>query len=240
MRERAETAAIVRYAICLAPDVLLLIALLRMVYIGLHAERRWMFLFLCAWLCYSIVALFIGQIAPVTSSGYAMIFLLACGAVWLCGAPELFRAAGQVAQLPRQAAAVLGVLAIAGLASRYAVLNSSLSQLAKYFALNAWIAVIFGATFLLASAGAEKPDALLWRCAGAFFLIFGFGYLLIGALRLGTWSYPALVLLASLAWLALALFTRPTPEHVWNHGKLALARSAYFAPLHAKKGVARG
>lgn len=224
-----------RYAVCLAPDVLLLIALLRMTYVGLHAERRWMFFFLCAWLAYSTITLFLIQIWEAGSANYMEAFLALSAGAWLCGAPALLAASHRLSQHFWQSCSVGAIVLIAALASRYALLSHGVSPLAKLLVLNAWLAVIFGSVFLLASSGAGNPDALLWRCAGAFFLIFGFGYLTIGALELGRWSYPAVVILASLAWLALALFVKPTHECIFNHEKLAFASAAYLTPVTSRR-----
>lgn len=224
-----------RYAICLAPDVLLLIALLRMTYVGLHAERRWMFFFLCVWLAYSTITLFLSQIWEASSASYMEAFLALSACAWLCGAPALLAASHRLSQHFWQSCSVGAIVLIAALASRYALLNHGMSPLSKLLVLNAWLAAIFGSVFVLASTGAESPEALLWRCAGAFFLLFGFGYLAIGALELRKWSYPALVILASLAWLALALFVKPTHERIFNHEKLAFSSAAYLTPIASRR-----
>src|SRR5690349_1111542 len=87
-----------RYAICLAQDVLLLIVLLRITYLGLHAQRRLMFLFLCAWFVACVAGLFCAQVMDISSPRYAAIFFSCSAAAWACGIPEISRASFVVAR----------------------------------------------------------------------------------------------------------------------------------------------
>lgn len=219
-----------RYAICLAQDVLLLIVLLRMTYLGLHAQRRLMFLFLCAWFVACVAGLFCAQVMDIASPRYAAIFFSCSAAAWVCGIPEVSRASFALARSAWQAAAVAGVLLMAIAACYFAVRNSAMRGLARDLALNYWIAMVFGATFTLAAteAAPESPDRLLWRAAGAFFLIFGFGHLAVGALRLGAWSYAATAAAGCAVWLALAFYLTPNHEQLFNLEKLGLVSSAYY------------
>jgi hypothetical protein len=224
-----------RYGLHLLPDAFLLIALLRMTYVGLAAQRRAMFFFLCVWLIYSLAALFLSQIWPVNSPQYAHRFFFLSLLAWLCGAPALWIASRTVIQSFWHTVVVLLVLLLASLASHFALLNSLMSPIAKMLASNCWIAVVFASVFWFASVGAESPDLYLWRCCGVFFLLFGFGYLFIGMLRPGVWAYVCLVLAAAVVWTALAWFIGPHPEHLFNLEKLALAPAAFRIPALARR-----
>jgi hypothetical protein len=214
-----------RYGLHLLPDAFLLIALLRMTYVGLAAQRCAIFFFLCVWLIYSLAALFLSQIWPVSSPQYAHRFFFLSLLAWLCGVPALWIASRTVIQSLGHTVVVLLVLLLASLASHFALLNSSMSPIAKMLAINCWIAVVFASVFWFSSVKAESTDLYLWRCCGVFFLLFGFGYLFIGMFRTGVWAYVCLVLAAAVVWTALAWFIGPHPEHLFNLEKLALVPS---------------
>jgi hypothetical protein len=229
-----------RYGLHLLPDAFLLLALLRMTFVGLAAQRRAMFFFLCAWLIYSFAALFLGQVWKVDSPQYALRFFFLSLLTWLCGIPALWIASRTVIRSLPHAAVVLFVLLAASLASHFAMANSSMSPIAKLLATNCWIAVIFASVFWFASVGAESPDLYLWRCSGVFFLLFGFGYLFIGMLRPGAWAYVCLVLAATVVWVALAWYIEPNRERLFNPEKLALV-PAFRLRIYANRemGVPR-
>jgi hypothetical protein len=211
-----------RYGIHLLPDAFLLVALLRMTYVGLASERRAIFFFLCAWLAYSFLALFLSQVWPAASPQYAVRFFVLSLATWLCGLPALWLASKAAVRSLPHTAAILLVLLMASGASRLALANSLMAPIAKMLAVNCWIAVIFASIFWFASVKAESPDLYLWRCCAVFFLVYGFGYLFIGVLRPGMWAYIGLILAATVVWIALAWLIGPRHEHLFNPEKLAL------------------
>lgn len=227
-----------RYGLHLLPDAFLLIALLRMTYVGLATERRAIFFFLCAWLAYSFVALFLGQIWPIGTHEYTVRFLMLSAATWLCGMPAIWLASRAAARSLAHAGIILLVLLMASGAARFALATGSSSPLGKLLALNCWIAVVAGTIFYFASVKAEGPDLYLWRCCGAFFLLYGFGYLSIWMLRPGAWAYACLVLAVAIVWIALAWFIGPHPDRLFNLEKLAIVPAAYRAPSLARR--ARG
>jgi len=214
-----------RYGINLLPDAFLLIALLRMTYVGLAVQRRAMFFFLCAWLIYCFVTLFLGQLWPAGSPQYALRFFILSAIAWSCGIPALWIASRSLLRTPSGAAMVIVTLLLAAAGSHFALLNASTSPIAKLLAVNCWIAVVAGAIFWFASVKTEGPDLYLWRCCGVFFLLFGFGYLFIGMVRPGVWAYVCLVLAVTVVWIALAWFIGPHPDHLFNLEKLALVPS---------------
>jgi hypothetical protein len=209
-----------RYGLQLLPDAFLLVALLRMTFVGLAAQRRAMFFFLCVWLVFSVVTLFLGQIWPVGSHAYALRFFLLLLPTWLCAGPALWQASRQMSARHLVVAAAVTVMAMA--ASHFALENSSLSSIAKLLAMNCWAAVVVGSSFFFASMRTEGADLYLWRCSGIFFLLFGFGYLLIGMVRPGEWAMRVFILAGAAAWCALAYFIGPRPEHLFNLEKLGI------------------
>jgi hypothetical protein len=215
-----------RYGIHLLPDAFLLVALLRMTFVGLAAERRAIFFFLCAWLVYCFVTLFLGQLWPAGSSQYALRFFILSAAAWACAVPALWLASRVAVRSLAHTAVIMLVVLMASGASRLALENFSMSPIAKLLAIHFQFAVVAGTVFWFASLGAEGPDLYLWRCCGIFFLLFGFGNLAIGMLRPGAWAYACLVLAAAVVWVALAWFIGPHPEHLFNLEKLALVPSA--------------
>lgn len=224
-----------RYGIHLLPDAFLLIALLRMTFVGLAVERRAIFFFLCAWLVYSFVALFLGQIWPTDTREYAVRFLAFSAAAWCCATPALWIASRAAARSLAHTAVILLVALMASGAARLALSTSTTTTLAKLLALNYWIAVVAGTIFWFASVKAESPDLYLWRCCGVFFLVYGFGYLFIGMLRPGAWAYVSLVLSVTIVWIALAWFLGPHPERLFNPEKLALVPSTQRMALARQK-----
>jgi hypothetical protein len=223
-----------RYGIHLLPDAFLLVALLRMTFVGLATERRAMFFFLCAWLAYSFATLFLAQVWPADSLQYARWFFALSMVAWACGVPALWFASRAAARSLACVAFILLVLTMASLASHFALANSSMVPIAKLLAVNCWIAVVAGAIFWFASTN-EGPDLYVWRCCGVFFLLFGFGYLFIGMFRPGMWAYACLVLAATVVWIALAWFIGPHPDHLFNLEKLALVLAAYRTPALARR-----
>jgi len=210
----------VRYGIHLLPDAFLLVALLRMTFVGLAAQRRAMFFFLAAWLAYSVAQLFLAQVFPTSSHEYALAFFYSTIAIWATSLPALYFASLHLGSLHRAIALALLAISLAGV--RLVMLTAGFTPVAKILAVNCWVAAATGAIFLFASAGAQNPDLILWRGAGAFFAFYGFGYLLIGCLRLNGWAYAAFVLSGAFAWAALAWFIGPTPDHLFNLEKLGI------------------
>ncbi|HLZ92958.1 MAG TPA: hypothetical protein VKQ28_14690 [Candidatus Acidoferrum sp.] len=209
-----------RYGLHLLPNAFLLIALLRMTLVGMAGQRCAMFFFLCVWLIFSVSALFLGQVWPIESREYAVRFFILLLPTWLCSAPALWIASRRLAFSHLATAAAVLLMAMA--ACRFAVLNASMSPIAKLLAMNCWAAVVVGTNFLLASAAAEGADLYLWRCCGMFFLIFGFGYLAIGMVRPGEWAMRIFILAGAATWCALAYFIGPRPEHLFNLDKLGV------------------
>jgi len=216
-----------RYALHLLPSGLLLIALLRMTFVGLAIERRAVFGFLLAWLTYSLLLLFCAQIWPADSPEYLRAFVIASASVWPLAGPALHQAAGRLAQSAWHSAAALAVVALSIAGARYAMVNSSFAGAAKALAVNCFVAAIVGAVFALAAGRAEGPDRVLWGCAGAFFLTYGYGYLLTGILRPRSWAYLAFVFAGSAAWFALAWFIGPHPDVLFNLEKLGIIWPAW-------------
>lgn len=212
-----------RYTLQLLPDALLLLALLRMTFVGLAGQRRAMFVFLLAWLIYSFLLLFLGQIWPVSARSYVLWFFLLSIPAWLCATPALWIASRRLSTW--HAIFILLILWIAAQGSRLALLNASMSWTAKLLVINCWIAGIAGAIFFFASVRAESPDLYLWRCTGIFLLLFGFGYLLIGMVRPGPWAQAVFVIAGAAVWFALAWLIGPRPEHLVNPEKLATVSS---------------
>lgn len=224
-----------RYGLHLLPDALLLIALLRMTGVHLHSERREMFGFLSAWLAYSLFLLFVGQVREQNSHAYFLVFIVVTAFVWTTALPALWRPSVAVIYSPWRAGLACISLVAAALLLDIVMRHATDIRVAELLGFNCWIAAVTGAIFLLASIGAEDPDRILWRGAGAFFLVYGFGYLLVGVARGGAWAYTALVLAASCCWFAFAWFIGPHPEHVFNLEKLALAPAAFrFIPRLAR------
>lgn len=209
-----------RYGLHLLPDAFLLLALLRMTFVHLHTERRAMFFFLASWLVYSLVALFLAQVHPAGSPMYAAGFAWMTIVVWACGAPAIWLASSRIIRSTIYPLAVAIVLFLAAASVQYIFENAALGATGRILALNSWAAVLAGAIFLFASVGAQAPDRLLWLAAGIFFTVYGFGYIFIGMLRPGAWAYPALVLLLSGVWLALAWRVGANPEQLFNLEKL--------------------
>ncbi len=224
-----------RYGIHLLPDAFLLIALLRMAYVGLAAERPAMFFFLCCWLIYCLMTLFLGQLWPADSKEYTTAFFVLSASAWIAALPALWAASLSATRTFAQTATILLVLVIACGASHFALENSSMSSIAKFLSVNCWVAVVAGAIFWFASVNAEGPDLYLWRCCGVFFLLFGFGYLFIGIFGPGVWAYACLVLTAGVVWIALAWFIGPHHDHLFNLEKLALVPAAYRTPALARR-----
>lgn len=214
-----------RYGLYLLPDAFLLFALLRMTFVHLHTERRAMFCFLAAWLTYSIVTLFLAQVWPTDSIEYVRVFGWLSVAVWICGGPALIAAGQRVSQSYGYSAYAIGVLVTGYFGIRIALANSAFSSTGKILAVNCWCAAVAGSLFLFASIGAESPDKILWRCVGAFFFIFGYGYLFIGIMRSPAWAYAALIICSAVAWLALAWLAGPRHDHLFNLEKLAFIPS---------------
>jgi hypothetical protein len=209
-----------RYGLLLLPDLFLLVALLRMTRWGMAAQRREMFFFLCAWLVYSFVLLFLGQLWPIGSYAYNLRFFLLSLPAWLCAAPALWIASRRFTL--GYAVTAICVCAMAVIASRFVVLNLSMSPTAKLLALNCWASIVVGSIFLMASRGAEGTDLYLWRCCGIFFLLFGYGYLAIGLAQPGEWAMRVFVLAGAAVWCALAYYIGPRPEHLFNLEKLGV------------------
>ncbi|MBZ5702132.1 MAG: hypothetical protein LAN84_09815 [Acidobacteriia bacterium] len=209
-----------RYGLHLLPDAFLLLALLRMTFVHLHTERRAMFFFLASWLVYSLLTLFLAQVHPAGSPEYAAVFAWLTIAAWTYGAPAIWLASSRVARSAGYSIATAAVLFLAILSVKFIFENAALGATGRILALNSWAAVLAGAIFLFASVGAQAPDRLLWLAAGIFFLVYGFGYIFIGMLRPGAWAYPALVLVLSAVWLALAWRVGANPEHLFNLEKL--------------------
>ena len=209
-----------RYGLHLLPDAFLLLALLRMTFVHLHAERRAMFFFLASWLVYSLVALFLAQVHPAGSREYAAGFAWLTIVAWACGAPAIWLASSRVARSAGYSLAAAAVLFLAALSVKFIFGNVALGDTGKILALNSWAAVLAGTVFLFASVHAQAPDKLLWCAAGTFFALYGYGYIFIGMARPGAWAYPALVLLLSAVWLVLAWRVGANPEHIFNLEKL--------------------
>ncbi len=224
-----------RYGIHLLPDAFLLLALLRMTFVGLATERRAIFFFLCAWLIYCLVALFLGQLWPASSPQYALRFFTLTAIVWSCGLPALWAASLSAARTLSQAATILLVFLVACLASHFALETRGISPIAQLLVINCWIAIVAGAIFWFASVKTHGPDFYLWRCCGVFFLLYGFGYLFIGVLRPGPWAYISLALAATVVWIALAWFIDPNHERLFNLEKLALIPSVRLQMALARR-----
>jgi len=219
-----------RYAIHLVPDALLLVVLLRMTFVGLIFERRAMFIFLSAWLIYSLALLFLAQIISADSPTYVSTIAISSVAVWIISLPAMLQVTRALNRSFFQSICALAIIVVAYASIRLIRANPGFDDLAKFLAINCWISAVYGAMFLFASVHAENPDRVLWRGCGAFFLLYGFGYLLIGIYRPGGWAYPALVLSAGLVWLAMAWYIGPHPDHLFNLEKLALVPAAFRIP----------
>lgn len=209
-----------RYGLLLLPNAFLLVALLRMTFVGMATQRTSMFFFLCIWLLYSFVALFLGQIWPIGTHAYNVRFFWLSLPAWLCASPALWIASRRLTS--GRAATVLCVFAMAVAASRFAMLNASMSSTAKLLSINCFAAVVAGSIFALASLAAEGADRTLWCCTGIFFLIYGFGYLAIGMAQPGQWAMHVFILAGAAAWWALFYFIGPRPEHLFTLEKLGI------------------
>jgi len=224
-----------RYGIHLLPDAFLLVALLRMAFLGLAAQRPAMFFFLCVWLAYCFTTLFLGQVWPADSHSYALAFFILTAFAWAAGLPALWGASLSATRTFTQAATILLVFVIACSASHFALETSAASPIAQLLAVNCWIAVVVGVIFWFASVKTEGPDLYLWRCCCVFFLLYGFGYLAIGILRPSAWAYICLALAATAVWIALAWFIDPNHEHLFNLEKLALVPTSSFRKAFARE-----
>jgi len=209
-----------RYGLHLLPDAFLLLALLRMTFVHLHHERPAMFFFLAAWLVYSLLALFLAQVHPVNSPAYIFWFTWLTLAAWIYGAPAIWVASARIFRAPVFPLAIALLLCLAAAAVLHIFENTGPGAAGKILTLNCWAAVIAGAIFIFASVGAEAPDRLLWRAAGIFFIVYGYGYIFIGMLRPGAWAYPALVLILAAVWFALAWRVGANGEQLFNLEKL--------------------
>lgn len=194
-------------ALYLLPDAALALVLARMRLVKLDRARPDLFIFLYAWLLYSLATLY--------SNAPTLHF-----AVWLFAAAPLARASLRVVgeNSPRALLAFAFPLP-AALGLR------ALGNAAAELAAGCIAASITGGIFLLASlATRHSPlvtDVILWRGAGAYFLLFGV-VLPLPAL-LAPEFYPLLLLASAAVWLALAWFIRPTPDLLFNLEKLAIA-----------------
>jgi len=209
-----------RYGLHLLPDVFLLLALLRMTFVHLHRERPAMFFFLAAWLVYSLLTLFLAQVHPVGSPEYILCFAWLTAGAWVCAGPAIWLASARIFRAPVFPLAIALLLWLASTAVLHIFENTGPGAAGKILALNAWTAVVAGAIFIFASMGAEAPDRLLWRAAGIFFVVYGYGYIFIGMLRPGAWAYPALVLILAAVWFALAWRVGANGEQLFNLEKL--------------------
>src|SRR6266404_2704800 len=135
-----------RYGLDLLPNLVLLVALLRMAFVGMASQRTSMFFFLCAWLVYSLVTLFMGQIWLDYSHAYNVAFFSFSLPAWLCAIPALWIASRRLSC--GNAVIVLCVFAMAAAASRFAMLNSSMIWTAKLLSINCWVAIVAGSIFL--------------------------------------------------------------------------------------------
>lgn len=209
-----------RYGLLLLPDLCLLVALLRMTRWGMATQRREMFFFLCVWLVYSFVILFVGQIWPMNTHAYNVRFFSLALPAWLCAAPALWQASRRFTV--GYAIAAFCVCVFGLIASKFIVLHATMNSTAKLLALNCWASAVVGSTFLLASRGAEGADRFLWFFSGIFFLVYGYGYMAIGMARPGAWAIKVFVLAGAVTWCALAYYMGPRPEHLFNLEKLGV------------------
>lgn len=215
-----------RYGLDLLPNLMLLVALLRMARVGMATTRPASFFFfsLCVWFVYSLVTLFLGQIWEDGTRAYQIAFLSCSVPAWLCAAPALWIASRRLSL--GSAIFVLVILAMAAGAARLAMLNSLMVGMAKLLAINYWVAVVAGTVLVLAAQRVEGAYATLWRCCGIFFLLFGFVCLAFGILRLDEqafhYAYIGFVLSVTVVWFALAYFIGPRPEHLFTLEKLGI------------------
>jgi hypothetical protein len=210
----------VTQAFLLLPDLALFLVLYRMAGVGLHRTRTGMFVFLSAWLLFSVALVIVSSPSPVHTVLFARIFrfgLLACSMI--C-APALLSAADRIDRLPRDWRIAVAPILIFS----FVIILNIHSWTTKPFYLCAWVAVVF----LIASFGAGEPDATLWRGVGAFLLVFGVGSLLVYRFR-GSSAYDWVIIAGSLVWIALALSIDRTPDAIINPEKLALVPMARLA-----------
>ena len=206
----------------LAPDLALLLVLARMVEVRLQVTRAPLFVFLSAWLAYSLALFIAAHAFRANAAGYTHAFVIATAAVWIFGLWPLHSAIGHA-----KTNAGLGLLLALVLAGAVAAIQATgagpgpCSPLRFAMVLAALFQLIAGASFLAAAIGAEDPDRTLWYGAGAYFVLLGGSMLCAQALRRNELLDLAAGL-GAVIWAVLAAHIGPTPDALFNLEKLGI------------------
>jgi len=197
----------------LLADLALFAVLLRMIFVGLHEERRAEFVFLYAWLLWALLSL--------TSISSPALHLV----VWIFAVPALMRAARQVGQSAIWLGGLSAALVVAAALAWFTFGRHGSDFAILAFNAHCGLAIFTGTLFVAASRHAEAPDRTLWRWMGAQFLIAGIGLELVAAGA--AWLLPLISALLTGIWLLLALDLAPTPDALVNESNLAISSSGH-------------
>jgi hypothetical protein len=204
----------------LLPNLALFLVLYKMTGVKLHAERPALFVFFSAWLLYSLINVLATAWAATNTPAFARFYFWSSIAVWLSGAVALAAPTSAILARPWLSALVPAALLAAGLLIRALLARLPGDASALALAITCFLAVAAGAVFFLASYAAGATDIVLWRGAGSFFLLFGFGLLTARLLGKSEAANTPVILACTLIWLALAWQVAPRPDALWNLERL--------------------
>ena len=234
-----------RHLAVLLPDVALLILICRMAFVGLHHTRPALFVFLCAWLAFSVATLILSQALPNDSPRYADFYFRLTFLACIFAIPAAWRA---MFQLLRGPIAPILVVALWFLAARlvHEVLRREPPTVALLaFLSTSFLAACIGGLLGLAAVasrglaalpgptGAGTTGAAGWQLeagVGGCLYLFGAGLLALRVLSASPVAWHLLAVAVMVVWLLLAAYVGPKPDALVSFEKLALVPAAFLRP----------